>query len=268
MSLTEGHTISNTVSDSIGSPMTVSSLVKDAIGNRTITKFCEESGLSTGYVSRLLNGRLKSIPNVKTLAKISCISETGDKQTTFKNLLKLCGHNLSIEQMQREILIAERTSEIMVEERNDAKLGNYDSLNYKASAIGLLFSNLMMMGVPLKPLGYFGPHDGIEIGIEGYQFKRMIVIFGFCGNSHQVTLAKKDILRQLLKYVSSQKDVPLYLVLTDHKEVFEFISDVLDNTVKAYVYVLLTNNEHSHFVCQNFYAADEEIREQPFDFVK
>ena len=81
-------------------------------------------------------------------------------------------------------------------------------------------------------------------------------------------MAKKDILRQLLKYVSSQKDVPLYLVLTDHKEVFEFISDVLDNTVKAYVYVLLTNNEHSHFVCQNFYAADEEIREQPFDFVK
>lgn len=267
MKLTERQTISQPVNCSTETLMSVSSVVRNMIGKRTITQFCEDSGLSLGYVSRLLNGKLTSLPSVRTLAKISCSGKDKDKKKTFVTLLKICGHDLDTSDIIREIKIAERASGMIEEERKEAELGNYSALNLNASALGLLFSDLMKMGVSLQPLGYLRPHEGIEFKIKGYPFERVIAIPGFCAdNDHQVVLAERDILQQLLRFVSGQKDVPMYLVLTNHQDVFEFISNVVEKSVTAVVYVLLADREHTRFAKQKFFAADG-MNEAPFVFV-
>lgn len=267
MKLTESPTIRQTVSYNAEESGTWEKVIRNAMGTRTLSKFCEDSGLSVGYISRLTNGRLKSTPGVRTLAKIACSGAGEDKKKLFADLLKIGGHELTTEEMLREMRIAERTNELLEEERKDAG-EEYDSMKLNASAIGLLFSRLMMMGVALQPQGYFGPDEGIEFGIKGYQFNRVIAISGFCGSSQNAVMAERDVLQKLLKDVSKKQDATLYLVLTDQREVFEFLSDAAKNTMKAQVYVLLANAERNKFVEQRFFAVNEEMQNAPFDFIK
>lgn len=267
MKLTESQTIRHPVSCDTETTVTVNSLIKKAMGTRTITKFCEDSGLSVGFMSRLINGKSKSTPSVRTLAKISFNSASEDTEEMFRSLLNLCGHRLDEQEIQREIRIAKRTSGLLEMERKDAKLEMYGSLNLSASAIGLLFSRLMVMGVSLQPKGIYEPHGGIVFGIRGYEFDRIIAISGFCGNSHQVVMAERDILQQLLRFVSNQTDVPMYLVLTDHKDVYRYVSEILETSVTANAYVLLANKEYTGFAEQWFHAVDEKMHSAPFDFI-
>lgn len=267
MKLTESQTIRHPVSCDTEKNMTVDSLVRKAMGTRTITKFCEDAGLSVGFISRLLNGKSNSKPSVRTLAKISRNSESEDTEDMFRRLLELCGHQLDEQEIQREIRIAKRTTGLLEMERKDAGFETYGSINLSASAIGLLFSRLMVMGVSLQPKGDWGPQGGIVFGIRGYEFERVIAISGFCGNSHQVVLAERDVLQQLLKYVSHQTDVPMYLVLTDHKDVYRYVSEILETSVTANAYVLLANKAYTGFAEQWFRAADKKMQRAPFDFV-
>ena len=68
--------------------------------------------------------------------------------------------------------------------------------------------------------------------------------------------------------VSKKQDATLYLVLTDQMEVFEFISDVAKNVMKAQIYVLLANAERNKFVEQIFLATGEKGQNAPFNFIK
>ncbi|MCI6242119.1 MAG: hypothetical protein MR646_02250 [Agathobacter sp.] len=270
MKLTESQTIRQPVSCQTETTVTIDSVIRNAIGTRTITQFCENSGLSAGYLSRLLNGKLKSVPSVRTLAKISCASMNGEKvEETFSTLLEISGHHIDKDQMRRELEIAERTSDGIEERRKDEKLENYDIVNLSAAAIGLLFSSLMMMGVSIQPMGEFGPDDGIEFAIKGYPMEKVIAIPGFCGNSNQVTMAERDILEKILKYAcEQQKCVPMYLILTDHEDVYEYISEVVEEKVKANVYILLAGRDNTCFVKQKYVTTDGMGEKAPFDFVK
>lgn len=268
MELTERQPFSKTVSCSTETIISVGSVVRNSIGKRTITQFCEDSGLSVGYVSRLLNGKLKSTPSVRTLAKISCSSVGKDKEKVFSNLLELCGYDLDSEDFRREIYIVERASEIIADERSGVKQGKSSALSFNAGALGLIFSYFMKIGVSLQPLGYLKPYEGLEFKIKDYPFERVIAIPGFCAdNDQQVVLAERNILQQLLKFVSGQKDVPLYLVLANHQDVFDYVSDVAEKFVAGSVYVLLANREHTRFIGQKFFAADGMSEEAPFAFV-
>lgn len=266
MSLTESPTIRQTVSCSTEKELSIDSVIRNAIGERTITQFCEDSGLSIGYMSRLLNGKLKTTPSVKTLAKISCSGKEKERKSTFATLLKICGHDLDKEEMQREILIAEQASKILEKGRADDRLGKFNAMNLSASAVGSVFRHLLMMGVPLQLKGYFGPDDGIEFGVKGYPFERVVIISNFCEDDHQAVEVERNILRQLLKYGTAQEDVPMYLLVTNNREAFDYLSDVIVDSVKAYKYVLLTNSEGTGFVKQTFIAADEKMLEAPIIF--
>ena len=74
----ESQTIRQPLSRSTEDLVSVGSVVRKAIGTRTIKQFCEDSGLSVGYVSRLLNGKLDTTPSVRTMAKISCSGKERD----------------------------------------------------------------------------------------------------------------------------------------------------------------------------------------------
>ena len=268
MKLTESPTIRRPVSYCAEEHVTVADLVRKAIGTRTITQFCEDSGLSVGYVSRLLNGKLKNTPSVRTLAKIARSSMDGDTNGVLSKLLEICGYEIDQAVVQKEIRIAERTTGLLEMERKDADSENYDMINLRASAFGLLFSSLLVMGVSLQPKGDFGPHEGLAFGIGGYPFDHAVAISGFCGNSHHVIRAERDILQQLLARVARQKDVPMYLVLTDQIEVYDYISEAVKRIGKINTYILLANKNYQSFDLQTYYSADGNIPDAPFDFVK
>lgn len=264
--LTESQTISQTASKDTGENVANIALIKKVIGNRTITQFCEDSGLSSGYVSRLLNNKLTTKPTVRTLAKISCAGEDRDEKDTLSVMLRAYGHKLNDDEIIREIRIAKKTSKVLEEERSTASLGRYGSINLDASAMGLLFSNLMMMGVSLGNVEHLGVKDGIEFCVESDDVNRVIAIPGVNGNDNLLEIrTERDILSKLLKFVSRQKEASLYVVLTDQEDVYNYISGVIGNSVDSAAYVLLLSKGHSCFLKQCYFAAKGE--KAPFDFV-
>lgn len=52
-----------------------SKMIKDSIGNTSMTKFAEKAGLSTAYISRLVNQKQSGAPSPSVLKKIANVSE-------------------------------------------------------------------------------------------------------------------------------------------------------------------------------------------------
>ena len=172
MGVTEGQTISQKVKSTPTKSSSVSLLVKELMGTKNVTMFCDEAGLSRGYVSRLLNGKLDSKPTVRTLAKIAYTSKD-NVEDTFSVLLNTCGYNVSDEEKKSEIRIAKREARVQELRRKNIELEEYEDVELKASAIGLLFSKLLTMGVLVKPIGLFNPDEGIEFGVNDFEFEKL-----------------------------------------------------------------------------------------------
>ena len=82
-------------------------------------------------------------------------------------------------------------------------------------------------------------------------------------------LSETHILEKILKYAcEQQKCVPMYLILTDHEDVYEYISEVVEEKVKANVYILLAGRDTTCFVKQKYVTTDGMGEKAPFDFVK
>lgn len=266
MALAVMHTNSKLVNNDVEISCAIVPLIKEVIGSRKLSEFCTASGLSLGYVSRLLNGKLTTKPSIRTLAKISCSNTLLDSEEVFRKLLKLSNIDLDTESIRREIRVVEQTSKVLEVERAHASTVKHGSLRTGAEAIGLLFSTLIAKGITLQLVGGIRPNDGLEFQMMGYQYEKVIAIPGFCNYSHQFVLTERDILRQLLMHMSDQSNIKLYLVLVDDKDIYTYMSEVLDNVANAAGGVLLSNGEHSKFVEQHFNEIASRI--MSLDFVK
>lgn len=245
------------IDSQIGYDTDLYSIIRKAIGERTMKQFCEETDLSIGYMSRLLNGKLNTTPNVKTLAKIAAFG-AGNKKETFTALLKVCGRVLTDEEMQNWIRVIEQKSL-----QNEASSENHYNANLSAPAMGLLFSRLLAMGITLQPQGRFELEDGAEFCIKEFQLERVVAIPGLCGNNHVIT-TERDILWKLLRHSLKRQNVSMYLVITDNEAVYEFISNVMENNVEC-GYVLLIDGTYTSFKKQKFLTT-EKI-DAPFNFL-
>lgn len=268
MALAETHTNRKPVNNDAEMNCAIVPLIKEIIGVRKLSEFCAASGLSLGYVSRLLNGKLTTKPSIRTLAKISCSNTLLDSEEIFSELLKLSNINLDTESIRREIRVVEQTSKVLEVERDHASAARYGSLRTGAEAIGLLFSTLIAKGINLQPVGGIRPNDGLEFQMAGYQYESVIAIPGFCGYSHQLVLTERDILQYLLKYVSNQSNSKLYLILVDDKDIYTYMSEVLDYAANVAGCVLLANSEHSRFVEQHFNGTVGRNKDASLDFVR
>lgn len=63
--------------------------VKKAMGNRNIKSFASDSGLSSDYISRLLNGKFENSPKRNTLEKIASASD----DVSLEELLQVSGYS-------------------------------------------------------------------------------------------------------------------------------------------------------------------------------
>lgn len=268
MALAVTHTNSKPVNNDAEMNYAIVPLINEIIGERKLSEFCEASGLSLGYVSRLRNGKLTTKPSISTLAKISCSNTLLNNEEIFSELLKLSNIDLDRESIRREIRVVEQTSKVLEVERDHASVARYGSLRTGAEAIGLLFSTLIAKGINLQPIGGIRPNDGLEFQMTGYQYESVIAIPGFCGCSHQLVLTERDILQYLLKCVSNQGNLKLYLILVDDKDIYTYMSEVLDDSANVAGCVLLADSEHSRFVEQHFNGMASRIKESSLDFVR
>lgn len=264
---------STTISKSVGygaeGRYTVVTLVRKAIGPRTMYQFCNDTGLSYGYVSRLLNGKLKTKPTVRTIAKIVHSSGDPEREELFKNLLIECGHDPDAVDIQKEIKAVEQTLNVIEDERKNDFLSDENSLRLKGRAVGLLFARLIAMGVNPQPVNVLGPNGGIEFRLQGFDYERVIAVPGFCGNNHQNYLSvERNILLQLLQYTSNYAETPLFLILTDSPDVYAYLSEVLDKGVCIVAYVLLADETRTKFIRQCFCAADGKADKDIFNFIE
>ena len=69
MGMTEGITINHKVKSNSSELAQVSLLVRELMGRKNVGTFSNEAGLSRGYVSRLINNKLKSKPSIRTDAR-------------------------------------------------------------------------------------------------------------------------------------------------------------------------------------------------------
>lgn len=268
MSMTERHTIGQEVISTPIEKNTIRFVVKNLIGTRSVTAFCDEAGLSRGYVSRLLNDKLESKPTVRTLAKLAHTSDRNVDET-FSVLLSICGYNVSEEERINEIRIAKREARVHELRRNDLEMEEYEDVNLKASAIGLLFSTLLTMGVLVRPMGVFDPDACIEFGIDGLCYERVIAVPAFCGNTSQEFIAERDALSRMMKSALERREqTPLYLILTDDRDVFDYMCDLIKKLRIVCAYVLKANKEGTKFIDQRFFSTDESRQEDVFMFVK
>ena len=268
MEAAERQSTSQTVTCGTERMNTIASMVREAIGDRTMTQFCSDAGLSVGYVSRLLNGRLKSVPSVKTLAKISCVACSGKAAAFFKKLLDASGHSLEEEEIQKEIQNAEHTTGLWEQKKEKDIQKSYGIMGKNAAAMGLLFSTLMELGVPISPKACHGSQESIEFVIPKFPYDRVIAVGGFCGNSCPAQEAERDILQQLLKHVSKKNQgVPMYIVLTDQRDVYGYIIETT-KALPVSIYVLLAGEDYQGFTDQSFHREDGREVQAPFDFVE
>ena len=103
MGMTEGITINHKVKSNSSELAQVSLLVRELMGRKNVGTFSNEAGLSRGYVSQLINNKLKSKPSIRTLAKIAYTS--GDKEyEIFSELLNICGYtDITVEEIRLEL---------------------------------------------------------------------------------------------------------------------------------------------------------------------
>ena len=268
MEATERQSTSQTVTCGTEKMQTVASMVREAIGNRTMTQFCSDAGLSVGYVSRLLNGKLKSMPSVKTFAKISCAGYKEEPVSFFKRLLSVSDNSMGEEEIKKEIQSAERTTGLWGQKKKNDIEKSYGMIGRNAAAIGLLFSTLMELGVPITPKVCCGSQKSLEFIIPKFQYDRVIAVGGFCVNSCLPEEAERDVLQQLLNHVSKRNQgVPMYMVLTDQKDVYHYIEEIT-RTLPISIYVLLAGEDYQGFVNQSFHREDGTEEKGPFDFVE
>ena len=258
MGMTEGITINHKVKSNSSELAQVSLLVRELMGRKNVGTFSNEAGLSRGYVSRLINNKLKSKPSIRTLAKIAYTS--GDKEyEIFSELLNICGYtDIIVEEKENQIRIAKREARVQQLRRNNEDVEIYEGIDLKASAMGLLFTKFLMMGVSVKPMGSFDPDEAVEFGITGFKFERIVAIPAFCGKSNQEIMAERDVLQRLLKSISLKREhTPLYLVMTDNANVFDYISKLINELENILAYILKADKEGTKFIEQKFYDANE-----------
>ena len=143
MGMTEGITINHKVKSNSSELAQVSLLVRELMGRKNVGTFSNEAGLSRGYVSRLINNKLKSKPSIRTLAKIAYTS--GDKEyEIFSELLNICGYtDITVEEKENQIRIAKREARVQQLRRNNEDVEIYEGIDLKASAMGLLFTKFL-----------------------------------------------------------------------------------------------------------------------------
>ncbi|TVX92247.1 S24 family peptidase [Paenibacillus agilis] len=89
-------------------------LLKLAMGNRSLNKYAEASGVSNAHVSRLQRGLLEKAPEAETIKKLA---EAAHNEVTYAMLMEAAGHFtegslqqrlVALKQLQQEMLDADK----------------------------------------------------------------------------------------------------------------------------------------------------------------
>lgn len=243
-------------------------LTQLAMGNRSLSEYAHQTGLSIGFLSRLLNAKSPSLPSVRSLARLTSGNAAPENGITYHMMLEAAGYDLEPEKETAEQKILAEAQMIAEEEQKRESERRYGSIMLGASAMALILSKLFSLGFQLIPIKKFRKESFFEFRNEGEFGKKIVIIPGFRGNDGDAQQVMLDIVWQFSSCFRNQEDGTIYFILTDEKEVFQYLSDVLRITC-GNIYILQADKDYKDFIGQTYIGyKNEGINTQILNLVK
>lgn len=226
-------------------------LAQLAMGNRTLAEYADETGLSIGFLSRLLNAKSPSLPSVRSLARLTSESAAPENGVTYHMMLRAAGYDLEPEEERAEQKILSEARKITEEEQNKEAERCYGSIMLGASAMALIFSKLFSAGILLVPVKKFKKEGFFEFHNKGGMGEKIVIIPGFLGNDGNVQQGTLDIIMQISRSFQNQEDNTIYFILTDEEKVFQYLSCALQ-IAWGNIYILQADKDYKDFIRQKY----------------
>lgn len=189
------------------------------IGDRTLIKYCEMSGIGYSYACRLLKGH-SGLPTRRTLAKMTSEEAAPQNGVTYQKLMEICGY-----------IEAEMKDEV---ERRPPKNFSFP--------LSLILDTLIEKG-QIGKIVDIGMTSGIFTLCSKPDNREVIVIPAF-DNDREIDDIKKDVMKRLVLAVELETtNAAQYIILTDRIATYENFLDTYGQNLLDEMEVYLAYTE-------------------------
>ncbi len=198
-------------------------LGRHAIGTRSISDFCKETGLSQSFVSKLINGRLTSVPTKRSLYKFAGPSSHPENGITAERLLLAAGYSLSdIESEKNNHSTAKNFSGMSLAD----SIANYYARTPTAG-LELFLNALISKGYGMNYIVSFQP--GLftikETSPVSMLNNELVVIPAFCEDPAGMKAVKISALQRCVLALNFPREQDaLYFIITNNRQMYNSLS--------------------------------------------
>lgn len=232
-------------------------LTKKAMGERSLSQYSKDTGVSISHISRLINQKLNAIPSREIIAKLTK-SENADPRegVTYEDLMIAAGYQQNYDQSETDLQEYDPISDnITISDNGDMnekestvreKTGlfsdehrgyNTYTAQLEAIATGIIFGKLAEKGitfrsVPVNRMPLIGYRPRIIIKTDNYHFNTIWVEFLFLARHESIHRDYRTRCFWLMGRLVMQEPDPekLTVIVTDSERVFEYFRSVSNQT--------------------------------------
>jgi hypothetical protein len=231
-------------------------LTQQAMGNRSLKAYSEATGLSMGFLSRLMNGKLPNLPSMRSLARLTSPAAEPQNNISYEMMLEAAGYHIGMEQEQKVVL--------KKVERYNRKITDTD--NRGAAALLLVLAGLYKMQVKITMLEQLESKSSILLSLSKENTDQVVVVSGVSGRDLEPGETVIQILLRLFGHSQKYGNHAMYLVVTESEEVYLKLKTALKN-MPAQICLLRTDLNFEHIV-EQAYISEAIVPDERFNFVK
>lgn len=218
----------------------LSELGRQAIGTRKIESFCQTSGLSKSFVSRLVNRKLIAPPTQRSLHKFAGPAAEPQNGVTAMDMLRAAGYTVAETDGDQVDAAFKNVTGL----KDSLPLMDGISLYYSQSpAFGLnLFLNVLVdMGLGMRYSIQFQP-GMFSIQANSIQMQ-LIGIPAFCMDEQGIKAVRLSAMQRFVMALDMYpKEESLFFILTDQVKLYELLRDSFPVIEGVKVAVLLSED--------------------------
>lgn len=248
-------------------PKRLAELARSAIGDRSVSAFCQQTNLSRSFVSRIVNAKLNSIPAKRTLARFAGAATNPQNGVTLKDLLIAAGYDVcENDVMDISIYNLESNKCLNLSER----IQQYYTQT-PAFCLNLLLNVLISKGfgtsyyIDFKP-GVFS----LTTKLSNSTSTKIIGIPAFCNDNTAITSVQVAALTSLVSAINTYPvSESIIFVITDNSQLYDKFIDTLPVLPQMQLSVLHTNEHYDGFSKQQIVSPQKsDTKKTKFDIIR